>query len=189
MTLGFWNLMCNLEPWFLNRVCLEALLPSSFLNLISQTGLYNSQSFWDPPECCPALLCFLSSLCGPDFSPLNTLLWWCVLWFREVWVIRARPDVDPLGHTFPCLEESAPTLSYPNPNPPPTKGRSLIPKLLEEKLEAPFSSAWFCGLLSAYVVSGKFLEPACWDTVIFWECSSEVGGGGMRHRWPPKSSL
>lgn len=63
--------------------------------------------------------------------------------------------MDPLGHTFPCLEESAPTLSYPNPNPPPTKGRSLIPKLLEEKLEAPFSSAWFCGLLSAYVVSGK----------------------------------
>ena len=62
---------------------------------------------------------------------------------------------DPLGHTSPILLLS-----------PPTKGRCLIPKLLEN-LEAPFSSSVFCGLLSAYMVSGKLLEPACWDMVTF----------------------
>lgn len=62
----------------------------------------------------------------------------------------------------------SPSQPHPTPVPttPPLQGRCLIPERLEEKLEAPFGSL-FCGLLSGYTVWGKFLEPVCWDTVIF----------------------
>lgn len=61
--------------------------------------------------------------------------------------VRSKATVWTLLATFAPAWKSLQT--HPVPTAPPLQG---IPKLLEEKLDAPFTSSLFCGLLSGYMV-------------------------------------